>query len=423
MSGSKQLETLEAYREDVGLGVARIDETTANGIGVAEGEVISITGSRRTFAKCKLLQSNDAGPRIARFDGIIRNNAGAHIGDLVEVRRAIFTPAEAVEITPLEPVPPIDERYFTDAFEGHPMAVGDNVLIPYFGESLSYQVVGVKPEADVVMPRRATTFSVVQKLKFPGYAYVGGLANQVMWLRERIELPLLHPEIYEKLGAQAPQCVLLAGETGVGKTHLMKAISNELQNDERTKSQRLLWADAANATSKIDEFRKHLGSKIDAAGIYDILFIDDVDLVLKHDDGSVLRILISMIDNLDRNKRIVAAARSPETIEPALRRRFSEIVLSAPNVAGRLEILQIYSRHMPFSQDINLRQIAEMMGNLVGADIERLCSEAGVLAVRRWVQALPREIARISPELLDRLQVTMEDFAEAAKVFKSKADA
>jgi transitional endoplasmic reticulum ATPase len=419
----KQVRTQEAYREDVGRGVVRIDEATAGAIGVSDGDVISIVGNRKTYAKCRLLLSSDTGREMARFDGLIRNNAGVHIGDLVEISPAKAVPAEEVTIAPLEPTPPVDERYFTDVFEGYPLSPGDNIMVPYFGGRLTYQVLGVKPGVDVVLSGHGTTFSVIQKLRFPGYSYVGGLSAQIAQVRERVELPLLHPEIYEKLGIQAPQCLLLIGQTGVGKTYLMRAIANELGSDERTKGLKILWAEGTDAASQIDKFRKHMGAKIDAADIYDILFIDNLDLALTSGDEPILPALISAIDNIDRGKRIVAAARNPSGIDSSVRRRFSEIIIPAPDKAGRLEILQIHSRHMPLAQDVNLDRIAETMGKLVGAEIERLCSEAGVLAVRRWIRGLPRNVDRLSPEVLDRLEVTMEDFAEAGKLFNPKAPA
>jgi transitional endoplasmic reticulum ATPase len=420
-----RLKVHEAYTEDVGRGHVRLDANTARSLSIEEGDVVLIIGRRKTFARCRFLKESEgvAGQEVARFDGLIRNNAGVRIGDAIEIRPARAVAAESIVIAPLEPAPPIDERYFTDVFQGYPLASGDVVMTPYFGGRLTYIVIDVKPKADVVMPGAETTFSVVQKFGFPSYEYVGGLFDEVAEVRERIELPLRHPEIYEKLGIGPPKCVLLVGPTGVGKTYLMRAIANELRKDDQSKNLRFLWGDGTNAPAQINTFKKTLGSKVDTSDSYDILFIDDLDIALRERDQTTLAALLSAMDNLDRGNRIIATATNPNSMDQAVRRRFSEITLNVPDKAGRLQILQIHLRHVPLEKGADLLKIASMTENLMGADLEQLCVEAGVSAVRRWIQKLPPNIERISPEILDNLVVSMDDFAQAFDRLRPKLKA
>ncbi len=228
-----QLKVLEAYTRDVGRGVARIDYDAMDALDASTGDVIEIKGKRRTVAKCLPLYPSDEGRGIVRIDGLIRNNAGVAIGDVVAVKKVKAPPAEKVVVAPLEAVPPIDERYLADALESVPVTKGDNIMIPYFGGRLTFQVVGVSPVADAALITQRTVFVISEKGEalrgVPQVTYedIGGLRDEIQKVREMIELPLRHPEIFEKLGVEAPKGVLLYGPPGTGKTLLAKAVATE----------------------------------------------------------------------------------------------------------------------------------------------------------------------------------------------------
>jgi transitional endoplasmic reticulum ATPase len=215
-----QLKVLEAYTRDVGRGVARIDYDAMDALDASTGDVIEIKGKRRTVAKCLPLYPSDEGRGIVRIDGLIRNNAGVAIGDVVVVKKVKAPPAEKVVVAPLEAVPPIDERYLADALESVPVTKGDNIMIPYFGGRLTFQVVGVSPVADAALITQRTVFVISEKGEalrgVPQVTYedIGGLKDEIQKVREMIELPLRHPEIFEKLGVEAPKGILLYGPPG-----------------------------------------------------------------------------------------------------------------------------------------------------------------------------------------------------------------
>jgi transitional endoplasmic reticulum ATPase len=234
-SNTLSLKVLEAYTREVGRGVARIDYESMDALSASTGDVVEIKGKRRTVAKCLPLYPSDEGKGILRVDGLVRNNAGVAIGDTVIVRKIKAVPAEKVIVAPLEAIPPIDERYLADALESVPLIKGDNVMVPYFGGRLTFQVIGVTtgPGVDAVLVTQKTVFHIAERGEtlrgVPQVTYedIGGLKEEIQKVREMIELPLRHPEIFEKLGIEAPKGVLLYGPPGTGKTLLAKAVANE----------------------------------------------------------------------------------------------------------------------------------------------------------------------------------------------------
>ena len=227
-----QLKVLEAYTRDVGRGVARLDYDAMDSLDASTGDVIEIKGKRRTVAKCLPLYPSDEGKGMVRIDGLIRNNAGVAIGDMVVVKKVKAPEAEKVVVAPIEAVPPIDERYLADALEGIPVTKGDNVMVPYFGGRLTFQVTGVSPVAEAALITQRTVFVISAKgeaqrgVPQVNYEDIGGIKDEIQKVREMIELPLRHPEIFEKLGVEAPKGVLLYGPPGTGKTLLAKAVAN-----------------------------------------------------------------------------------------------------------------------------------------------------------------------------------------------------
>jgi transitional endoplasmic reticulum ATPase len=197
------------------------------------GDVIEVKGKRRTVAKCLPLYPSDERKGLLRIDGLVRNNAGVAIGDMVTVKKVKAPIAEKIVVAPLEATPPIDERYLADALEGVPVTKGDNVMVAYFGGRLTFQVVGITPVADAALITQRTAFVISAKgeaqrgVPRVNYEDIGGIRDELQKVREMIELPLRHPEIFEKLGIEAPKGILLYGPPGTGKTLLAKAVSTE----------------------------------------------------------------------------------------------------------------------------------------------------------------------------------------------------
>jgi transitional endoplasmic reticulum ATPase len=424
-----QLKVLEAYTRDVGRGVARIDYDAMDALDASTGDVIEIRGKRRTVAKCLPLYPSDEGRGIVRIDGLIRNNAGVAIGDMVIVRKVKAPPAEKVVVAPLEAVPPIDERYLADTLESVPVTKGDNVMIPYFGGRLTFQVMAVSPVAEAALITQRTVFVISEKGEalrgVPQVTYedIGGLKDEIQKVREMIELPLRHPEIFEKLGVEAPKGVLLYGPPGTGKTLLAKAVATESNaHFIPISGPEIMSKFYGESEARLREIFKEAKEKAPT-----IIFIDEIDSIApKREEVTgeverrVVSQLLSLMDGLEARGKVIviAATNRPNAIDPALRRpgRFDrEIEIKVPDKKGRYEILQIHTRHMPLTPDVDLEKLAAVTHGFVGADAEYLCKEAAMKTLRRMLPELKLEEERLSPEILDKLIVTMQDFEGALK--------
>jgi transitional endoplasmic reticulum ATPase len=428
------LKVLEAYTRDVGRGVARIDYDSMDSLSASTGDVIEIRGKRRTVAKCLPLYPSDEGKGIIRIDGLVRNNAGVAIGDTVVVRKIKAVPAEKVIVAPLEAIPPIDERYLADALESVPLIKGDNVMVPYFGGRLTFQVLGATPsqanniDAPVVITQK-TIFHIAEKGEtsrgVPQVTYedIGGLKEEIQKVREMIELPLRHPEIFEKLGIEAPKGVLLYGPPGTGKTLLAKAVANET-------SAHFISISGPEIMSKFygeSEARLREIFKEAKENAPSIMFVDEIDSiapkreeVMGEVERRVVSQLLSLMDGLEARGKVIviAATNRPNAIDPALRRpgRFDrEIEIKVPDKRGRLEILQIHTRNMPLDTDVDQDRVAAVTHGFVGADLEYLCKEAAMKCLRRLLPELNLEDEKLAPEVLNKLIVTMSDFENAVK--------
>ena len=423
------LKVLEAYTRDVGRGVARIDYDSMDSLSASTGDVVEVRGKRRTVAKCLPLYPSDEGKGIIRVDGLVRNNAGVAIGDTVVVRKIKAVPAEKVIVAPLETIPSIDERYLADALESVPLIKGDNVMVPYFGGRLTFQVIGVTPVADAVLITQKTVFHIAEKgevargITNVAYEDIGGLKEEIQKVREMIELPLRHPEIFEKLGIEAPKGVLLHGPPGTGKTLLAKAVANETNAHFISISgPEIMSKFYGESEARLREIFKEAKEKAPS-----IIFIDEIDSIApKREEVTgeverrVVSQLLSIMDGLEARGKVVviAATNRPNAIDPALRRpgRFDrEIEIKVPDKRGRLEILQIHTRNMPLDTDVDQNRVAAVTHGFVGADLEYLCKEAAMKCLRRLLPELNLEDEKISVETLNKLVITMNDFDFALK--------
>ena len=427
------LKVLEAYTRDVGRGVARIDYDSMDTLNASTGDVIEIKGKRRTVAKCLPLYPSDEGKGIIRIDGLGRNNAGIAIGDTITVRKIKAVAAEKVVVAPLEAIPPIDERYLADALESVPLIKGDNVMVPYFGGRLTFQVIGVTPAADAVLVTQKTVFHIAEKGEtlrgVPQVTYedIGGLTDEIKKVREMIELPLRHPEIFEKLGVEAPKGVLLYGPPGTGKTLLAKAVANESNAHFISISgPEIMSKFYGESEARLREIFKEAREKAPS-----IIFVDEIDSIApKREEVTgeverrVVSQMLSLMDGLEARGKVIviAATNRPNAIDPALRRpgRFDrEIEIKVPDKKGRKDIFNIHTRNMPLVTEendtgyVNIDKIASVSHGYVGADLEYLCKEAAMKCLRRLLPELNMEDEKLPPETLDKLIVNNDDFQKA----------
>jgi len=421
------LKVLEAYTRDVGRGVARIDYDSMDTLNASTGDVIEIKGKRRTVAKCLPLYPSDEGKGIIRIDGLGRNNSGIAIGDTISVRKIKAVAAEKVVVAPLEAIPPIDERYLADALESVPLIKGDNVMVPYFGGRLTFQIIGVTPAADAVLVTQKTVFHIAEKGEtlrgVPQVTYedIGGLTDEIKKVREMIELPLRHPEIFEKLGIEAPKGVLLYGPPGTGKTLLAKAVANEsAAHFISISGPEIMSKFYGESEARLREIFKEAREKSPS-----IIFVDEIDSIApKREEVTgeverrVVSQMLSLMDGLEARGKVIviAATNRPNAIDPALRRpgRFDrEIEIKVPDKKGRKDILLIHSRNMPLTDDVDLDKMASVSHGYVGADLEYLCKEAAMKCLRRLLPVINLEDEKLPPETLDKLIVSGEDFQKA----------
>ena len=429
MSYEITLKVLEAYTRDVGRGVARIDYDAMDTLDASTGDIIEITGKRKTVAKCLPLYPSDEGRNVIRVDGLVRNNAGVAISDPVSIRKIKAPPAEKVTVAPLESIPPIDERYLADALESVPVTKGDNIMIPYFGGRLTFQVIGINPASDAVLITQRTLFTISEKgadvrgVPQVNYEDIGGLREEIKKVREMIELPLRHPEIFERLGVEAPKGILLYGPPGTGKTLLAKAVATESSAHFISISgPEIMSKFYGESEARLREIFKEAKEKSPT-----IIFIDEIDSIApKREEVTgeverrVVSQLLSLMDGLEgRGKVIVIAATNrPNAIDPALRRpgRYDrEIEIKVPDKIGRKDILEIHSRGMPLSDDVDISKLSAITHGFVGADLEGLCKEAAMKTLRRFLPDMKLEEDKIDPEFLENIEVEMNDFEKALR--------
>jgi transitional endoplasmic reticulum ATPase len=424
------LKILEAYTRDVGRGIARIGYEALESLKASAGDIIEISGGKRLIAaKCMPLYPSDEGKQVIRIDGLARSNSGVAIGDAVTITKVKAFPAEKVTLAPVESVPQIDERYLTDALDNLAIVKGDKVMVPYFGGRLTFEVIAITPTSVPAVTNKSTVFQIAKgEMDSAGianvtYEDIGGLKDEIQKVREMIELPLRHPEVFEKLGIEAPKGVLLYGPPGTGKTLLAKVVANETSAHFISISgPEIMSKFYGESEARLREIFKEAKDKAPS-----IIFFDEIDSiapkreeVMGEVERRIVSQMLSLMDGLEtRGKVIVIAATNRQNaLDPALRRpgRFDrEIEIRVPDRRGRLDILQIHTHNMPLYEDVDLSKVAAITHGFVGADLEYLCKEAAMRCLRRMLSELDLEDEKISPENLGRLIITEADFEQALK--------
>lgn len=472
MAAEIRLKVMEAVQDDVNKGIVKIDSTFMKQIEVNPGDVVEIGGERKTAAIVDRAYPGDIGLNIIRMDGNVRKNARTSIGELVIVKKADVKPAQKVSIAPVNKGVMIkaSSELFKQGLLGKALVKGDIVSLgrarrrtyPYreqdvndifsmmeshfagygFG-ALKFIVVDtqpkketvvVTPETEVEFNPKAVEMTEEESISFGvNYEDIGGLGDEIKKVREIIELPLKHPEIFQKLGIEPPKGVLLHGPPGTGKTLLAKAVASE------TNSHFILINGPEIISKFYGESEQNLRKKFEEAeqNAPSIIFFDEIDAIATKREETrgdvekrVVAQLLGLMDGLkSRGKVIVIAATNmPNLLDAALRRpgRFDrEIELRVPDKRGRLEILKIHTRNMPLAKNVTLEELARVTHGFVGADLNSLAKEAAMIVLRRILPELKvegiEEGQPIPKELLEKLMVTQEDFLEALKVVRPSA--
>ena len=426
------LRVAESPQNLVGRGIAVIDPKIIQEQGWQSGDVIEINGKNKAYAKVWPSQTLDYGRGLIRIDGFIRSNAGLGIDERVNVRKVEAKQATSLTLYPTEPLRIVGaEGYLSQLLEGRVITQGSSITINIMGRRVDLLIAKIEPRADVVIVDRNTQIQFTDKApkqpqgNIPKVTYedIGGLDREIAKVREMIELPLKHPELFERLGVEAPKGVLLHGPPGTGKTLLAKAVANETNaNFYHIGGPEIMSKFYGESEERLREIFKEAEENAPS-----IIFIDEIDSIApKREEVSgdvekrIVSQLLTIMDGLESRGQLVVigATNRPNAIDPALRRpgRFDrEIEIGLPDRKGRLQILHIHTRGMPLTDDVDLADIASRTHGFVGADLEALAKEAAMGALRRILPEINLDEQSIPADLLDKINVTEDDFENSLR--------
>ena len=460
-----KLKVTESIQDDVNKGVIRIDSSYMKKLGVREGHFVEIIGQRKTIGIVDRALPGDIGMPIIRMDGLLRRNAKAGIGEWVSVKKAEVVPAKKITIAPAREgvvVKASNMQVFKMGFIGRGVFKGDLIAMsgfqkraPTFGDTarisdvlggmfgfpdIRFVVLDADPKQGPVVITEETQLEYKQEGVEPtaeeekettttevSYEDIGGLDEELSKIREMVELPLKHPELFQRLGIEPPKGVLLHGPPGTGKTIVARAVANETNSNFYVINgpeimSKFYGESEANLRKIFEEAEKNAPS---------IVFFDEIDAIASKREESkgeverrVVAQLLALMDGLKSRGKIVviAATNIPNSLDPALRRpgRFDrELVINVPQMGGRHNILKIHTRNMPLSKDVSLERLAEVTHGFVGADLASLAREAAMNVLRKLLPTLNlKEDQKISEETLNKIKITMNDFKEALKTVR-----
>lgn len=415
----------EALSKDVGKAVARIDQKEIQNLGAAIGDIIEIKGKTSALARIMPVYDEYKGKNLIQIDGILRRNAGVGIDDNVEISLIQIEDASSLVISCAGKNVETDEdmKYLKNVIDGTAVFKGNYLRVKTIGYSTQeYIVIDTKPEGAVRITKDTTirfkNEGTLKKDSRVTYEDIGGLEKPIQRIREMIELPLKYPEIFNRLGIEAPKGLLLFGPPGTGKTLIARAVANETD----------AYFIHINGPEIINKFYGESEARL--REIFDtatgnapsIIFLDEIDAISPKRESvngdvekRVVAQLLALMDGLkDRGQVIVIGATNiPNAIDPALRRpgRFDrEIEIGIPDQKGRLQILQVYTRDMPLDDNVDLTRLAELTHGYVGADLQSLCREAAMTALRKFFPQIDFSTSKIPYHIIEKLKVTMEDF-------------
>ncbi|MDO8724712.1 MAG: CDC48 family AAA ATPase [Candidatus Methanoperedens sp.] len=434
------LRVAEAHHRDAGRDIARIDRDLMDKMGISNGDVILVIGKDKACALAGPGYPEDQGYDLIRIDGNIRSNARVGIDDKVQIQKSSAQVANRIVLAPTQQVRLVGgPQYLQRLLEGRPVMKGQRLRVETVSNPLSFIVVSTQPSGSVLVARNTAIVvkeKVIEELEVRPthltYEDIGGLRREIGLIREMIELPLRHPELFQKLGIDPPKGVLLHGPPGTGKTMIAKAVANETDaNFVSISGPEIMSKYYGESEKQIREIFEDAEKTAPA-----IIFIDEIDSIApKREEVTgeverrVVAQLLSLMDGLKARGQVIviAATNRPNAIDMALRRggRFDrEIEIGIPDKLGRLEILQVHTRGMPLSEDMaeekGMRELADMTHGFVGADVSSLCKEAAMHAIRKILPKINIE-EEIPPEIMETLVVTKEDFHDAFRNIEPSA--
>jgi transitional endoplasmic reticulum ATPase len=425
-----QLRVADARQRDVGHGKVRMDNGTMQDLGITAGDFVEIHGKKMTVAIAWPAYAEDQGQDIIRMDGLLRRNGGVALNEYVAVRKANVKDAQSIVFAPTDVRLSVDDEFISFVrrrFMDLPFIEGDMTMLSIFGSAIPLVATRTRPRG----PVKIVEASSVQVLSEPTpekkgiaivtYEDIGGLRDEIQRIREMVELPLRHPELFQRLGIEPPRGVFLYGPPGCGKTLLAKAVANESDaNFYVISGPEIMSKFYGESEARLREIFQKAAETAPS-----IIFIDELDAIApKREEVTgeverrVVAQLLSLMDGMGSrgNIIVIGATNRPNAIDPALRRpgRFDrEVEIGVPDKEGRYEILQIHTRNMPLAQDVDLKRLSEITHGYTGADLSALSREAAMKSLRRYMPEINLEEERVPPAILERMVVNMDDFMNA----------
>lgn len=426
----EQLRVADARQRDIGHGKVRMDNKTMQNLGISAGDFIEIHGKKVTVAVAWPAYAEDQGQDIIRMDGIVRRNAGVALNEYVTISSSEVKEAQNIVFAPTDVRLSVDEdfvNFVKRRFMDMPFREGDMTLLSIFGSAVPLAVVRGRPHGAI----KITEATAVQVLGEPTpekkgismitYEDIGGLHEEIQRIREMVELPLRHPELFQRLGIEPPRGIFLFGPPGCGKTLLAKAVANESDaNFYVISGPEIMSKFYGESEARLREIFQKAHESAPS-----IVFIDEMDAIApKREEVTgeverrVVAQLLSLMDGMGSrgNIIVIGATNRPNAIDPALRRpgRFDrEIEIGVPDRQARYEILQIHTRNMPLAKDVDLQKLANLSHGYTGADQSALCREAAMKTLRRYLPEINLEEEKIPTETLEKMEVKLDDFMAA----------
>jgi transitional endoplasmic reticulum ATPase len=427
----------EIPQQHVGRGRAIVDPKIIEDQKWNTGQILELTYNKKTHVKLWPGTPVEYGTGIIKIDGITRQNIGAGIGDKISLKSVETANAEQIVLSPTEKIAAEGlQEYMIYNYLNHVFTTGDSIsLNTQMGSRVQFVITSTKPSKPVIVTEKtifklgATTKAVDASVPRITYDELGGLKNEILKIREMVELPMRHPELFDKIGVEAPKGVLLYGPPGTGKTLLAKAVAGETNAHFISLSgPEIMGKFYGESEERLREIFTQAEENSPS-----IIFIDEIDSIApKRDEVSgdvekrIVSQLLTLMDGMKSRGKVVviAATNRPDSIDPALRRpgRFDrEIEIGIPDDKERFEILSIHTRGMPIEDEVNLKQISKTTHGFVGADLEVLSKEAAMRSLRRILPEIDLDEEKVSSEILQKIQITSEDFRDALKEVRPSA--
>ena len=427
----------EIPQQHVGRGRAIVDPKIIEDQKWSTGQILELTYNKKTHVKLWPGTTEEYGAGVIKIDGITRQNIGAGIGDKISLKSVETANAEQIILSPTEKIAAEGlQEYMIYNYLNHVFTTGDSIsLNTQMGSRVQFVVTNTKPSKPVIVTEKtvfklgAMTKAVDASIPRITYDELGGLKNEVLKIREMVELPMRHPELFDKIGIEAPKGVLLYGPPGTGKTLLAKAVAGETNAHFISLSgPEIMGKFYGESEEKLREIFTQAEENSPS-----IIFIDEIDSIApKRDEVSgdvekrIVSQLLTLMDGMKSRGKVVviAATNRPDSIDPALRRpgRFDrEIEIGIPDDKERFEILSIHTRGMPIDKNVDLEQISKITHGFVGADLEVLSKEAAMRSLRRILPEIDLDEEKVSSEILQKIQITSEDFRDALKEVRPSA--